>query len=287
MSNDSSPFKPMTAMHLLIRVALWLCTDLENSCINRNTHVAVSGSQFDVVPPDTGSVSSSGKKMAGEEPIKKMVDEPIKKKNPAAVKISPWALARLNAEEVSKVAAEARKKSKILQPVVRRETPFSHQTESSFGSSSRRMVPKPANNNRKQASKARAAETYGHGFISEASTTLAPLQHEALSAFRTNQAMSSSTAFVGSSSESSVASPDLVHPFEVSLSAFQKGTIPLSRSTSGGYEPSGGEDSDRVSSRTVQRSIDWSNVRFGRDADERVARLKASISSSQADSTNH
>ncbi|GMP93920.1 hypothetical protein CsSME_00043559 [Camellia sinensis var. sinensis] len=72
--------------------------------------------QFDVVPPDTGSVSSLGKKMVS--------DETIKKKNTAAVKISPWTLARLNAEEVSKVAAEARKRSKILQPVVRREPPF-------------------------------------------------------------------------------------------------------------------------------------------------------------------
>ncbi|KAG5521398.1 hypothetical protein RHGRI_033835 [Rhododendron griersonianum] len=247
--------------------------------------------KFDVVPPDTGSVSSSGKKMAGEEPIKKMVDAPIKKKNPAAVKISPWTLARLNAEEVSKAASEARKKSKILRPVVRQEAPFGLQTESSFGSSSRRMVPKPTNNNRKQASKARAAESYGNGFMSEASTTLAPLQHEALSAFRTNQAMASSTAFVGSSSESSVASPDLVHPFQVSSSAFQKGIIPLSRSTSGGYEASGGEDSDRVPSRTVQRtvqrSIDWSNLRFGPDTDERVARLKDSISSSRANTTNY
>ncbi|XP_058194239.1 probable protein S-acyltransferase 22 isoform X2 [Rhododendron vialii] len=247
--------------------------------------------QFDVVPPDTGSVSSSGKKMTGEESIKKTVDVPIKKKNPAAVKISPWTLARLNAEEVSKAASEARKKSKILRPVVRQEAPFGLQTESSFGSSSRRMVPKLTNNNRKQASKARAAESYGNGFMSEASTTLAPLQHEALSAFRTNQAMASSTAFVGSSSESSVASPDLVHPFQVSSSAFQKGIIPLSRSTSGGYEASGGEDSDRVPSRTVQRtvqrSIDWSNLRFGPDTDERVARLKDSISSSRANTTNY
>lgn len=59
--------------------------------------------QFDVVPPETGSVSSLGKRMGGEEIIKK--------KNAGAVKISPWTLARLNAEEVSKAAAEARKKS--------------------------------------------------------------------------------------------------------------------------------------------------------------------------------
>ena len=59
-------------------------------------------------------------------------EETMKKKNPA-VKISPWTLARLNAEEVSKAAAEAIKKSKILQPVVRRETPFGLGMESSYG----------------------------------------------------------------------------------------------------------------------------------------------------------
>lgn len=82
--------------------------------------------QFDVVPPDTGSVSSYGKRTA--------VEEPIKKKNPP-VKISPWTLARLNAEEVSKAAAEARKKSKILQPVVRRPGPLNLERDNSFGSS--------------------------------------------------------------------------------------------------------------------------------------------------------
>ncbi|KAM0057817.1 putative protein S-acyltransferase [Helianthus debilis subsp. tardiflorus] len=44
--------------------------------------------QYDVVPPETSSVSSLGKKT---------LDEPIKKKNSTAVKISPWTLARLNA----------------------------------------------------------------------------------------------------------------------------------------------------------------------------------------------
>ena len=56
--------------------------------------------QFDVVPSDTRSVSSLGKKTVGEE---------TKKKCNAPVKISPWALARLNAEDVSKAAAEARR----------------------------------------------------------------------------------------------------------------------------------------------------------------------------------
>ncbi|KAL6570918.1 putative protein S-acyltransferase 22 [Orobanche gracilis] len=35
------------------------------------------------------------------------------------VKISPWTLARLNADDVSKAAEEAKKKSKILRPVRR------------------------------------------------------------------------------------------------------------------------------------------------------------------------
>ncbi|KAK9277740.1 hypothetical protein L1049_007287 [Liquidambar formosana] len=261
--------------------------------------------QFDVVPPDTGSVSSLGKKMVGEEQIRK--------KNPGAVKISPWTLARLNAEEVSKVAAEARKKSRILQPVVRREAPFTLETDSSFGSSGRRMVPRP-DNSRRRANKrvrlpadlplepltkvsAKAADSNGNDLITETSTSLAPLQLEARSAFRTSRAMSSSTGIVASSPESSLDSPDL-HPFRVSSSgaeearrltglsaagvAAQKG-IPLSRSTSDGYEASGGEDSDRVPPRTVQRSTNWSNLLFNSDRDERVVKLKASTSSSQAD----
>ncbi|GFY88484.1 DHHC-type zinc finger family protein [Actinidia rufa] len=262
--------------------------------------------QFDVVPPDSASVSSLGKKMAGEEPIKR--------KNPAAVKISPWTLARLNAEEVAKAAAEARKKSKILQPVVRREASFGQEANSSFGGSGRRMVPKPDNNNRKRTSKrvrlpadlplanvsAELADSNGNDIVvPETSTSLAPLQLEARSAFRTNRAMSSSTGIVSSSPESSLDSPDL-HPFRVSSgtekvrrltglsaagAAAQTG-IPLSRSTSDGYEASGGEDSDRVPSRTVQRSTNWSNLLFSSDQDERVVRLKASTSSGHANNRN-
>ncbi|XP_028055235.1 probable protein S-acyltransferase 22 isoform X1 [Camellia sinensis] len=267
--------------------------------------------QFDVFPPDTGSVSSLGKKMVS--------DETIKKKNTAAVKISPWTLARLNAEEVSKVAAEARKRSKILQPVVRREPPFGLETDSSFGSSGRRLAPKPDNNNsRRRASKrvrlpaeliplqtlsnvsAKAAESNVNDLITETSTSLAPLQLEARSAFRTSRAMSSTTGIVASSPESSLDSPDL-HPFGVSSSGTEEvqrltglsvaGVVtqketPLSRSTSDGYEASGGEDSDRVPSRIVQRTTNWSNL-FSSDRDERLVRLKASTpSSSQANNRN-
>ncbi|TXG56569.1 hypothetical protein EZV62_017882 [Acer yangbiense] len=257
--------------------------------------------QFDVVPPETGSVSSLGKKMAG--------DEPMKKKNPA-VKISPWTLARLNAEEVSKAAAEARKKSKILQPVVRRETPFGLGMESSFGSSGRRLGPRLDSNRRRATKRVRlpaelpmepltvvSARAVEKGFT-ETSTSLAPLQLEARSAFQTSQAMSSSGGIVASSPESSIDSPD-IHPFRVSSSGAEESRrltglpagvvaaqtgFPLSRSTSDGYEASGGEDSDRVPSRIVQRSTNWSNLLFGTDHDERVhgsiTKLKAPSSSS-------
>ncbi|XP_068333235.1 probable protein S-acyltransferase 22 isoform X2 [Pyrus communis] len=259
--------------------------------------------QFDVVPPETGSVSSCGKKMVG--------GDPVKKKN-APVKISPWTLARLNAEEVSKAAAEARKKSKILQPV-RRDAPFVLERDSSFGGTSgRRMVPRPDNNRRRPTKRVRlpadlpmesitkgSAIAVDKGFT-ETSTSLAPLQLEARSAFQTSRAMSSSTGIVASSPESSLDSPD-IHPFRVSssgaeearrltglpagaIAAGQRG-IPLSRSTSDGYEgyeASGGEDSDRVPTRIVQRSTNRSNLLFGSDQDERVVKLNASSSSGLA-----
>ncbi|XP_068325965.1 probable protein S-acyltransferase 22 [Pyrus communis] len=257
--------------------------------------------QFDVVPPETGSVSSYGKKMVGEGPVKK--------KN-APVKISPWTLARLNTEEVSKAAAEARKKSKILQPV-RRDAPFVLERDSSFGSGGRRMVPRPDNNRRRATKRVRlpadlpmegitkgSAKAVDKGFT-ETSTSLAPLQLEARSAFQTSRAMSSSTGIVASSPESSLDSPD-IHPFRVSSSGAEEARrltglpgaiaagqreIPLSRSTSDGYEgyeASGGEDSDRVPTRIVQRSTNWSNLLFGSDQDERVVKLNASSSSGPA-----
>lgn len=253
-----------------------------------------------MVPPETGSVSSLGKKVVG--------DEPVKKKNAGAVKISPWTLARLNAEEVSRAAAEARKKSRTLQPVTRREAPFGLETDSSFGSSGRRMVPRPENNRRRSNNKrvrlpveltlvsATTVDNNKNDMITETSTSLAPLQLEARSAFRTSRAMSSSGGVVASSPESSLDSPDL-HPFRVSSSgaeearrltgvaasagaaAAQKG-MPLSRSTSDGYEASGGEDSDRVPSRTVHRSTNWSNLLFNSDPVDRVGTLNGSAASS-------
>ncbi|KAB1994265.1 hypothetical protein ES319_D13G088200v1 [Gossypium barbadense] len=248
--------------------------------------------QFDVVPPDTGSVSSYGKKMVGEEPIKK--------KNPGAVKISPWTLARLNAEDVSKAAAEARKKSKILQPVVRRETSSGLEAESSFGSSGRQVFSR-ADSRRRASKRVRLPADLPMDPLmtisaKDTSSSLAPLQLEAQSAFQTSRAMSSYAGIVASSPESSLDSPD-IHPFRVSSSgaeesrrltslssvnmAVPKG-FPLSRSTSDGYEASGGEDSDRVPSRIIETSTNWSNVLFDSEQDDSIVKLKAPSSSSQA-----
>ncbi|XP_022734115.1 probable protein S-acyltransferase 22 [Durio zibethinus] len=255
--------------------------------------------QFDVVPPDTASVGSFGKKMIRDEPIKK---------NPGVVKISPWTLARLNAEDVSKAAAEARKKSKILQPVVRHEAHFGLEAASSFGSSGRRMFPRPDGNRRRASKRLRlpadlpleplmniSAKDADKGF-NDTPSSLAPLQLEARSAFQTSQAMSSSVGIAASSPESSLDSPD-IHPFRVSSSGAEESRrltglpavnmaaqkrFQLWSSTSDGYEASGGEDSDRVPSRMIQRSTNWSNVLFGSEQDEWDVKLKAPSSFRQA-----
>ncbi|XP_073270798.1 probable protein S-acyltransferase 22 isoform X2 [Primulina huaijiensis] len=232
--------------------------------------------RFDVVPPDTRSVSSLGKKI--------MVEEPSKKKNPAAVKISPWTLARLNAEDVSKAAAEARKKSKTLRRVMRNGASNAIETDSSFGSSGR-IAPRldsnrktggserirlPAEMPLQPLSKISSEEAKSsRNLISETSTSLTILQHEARSAFRTGQAMPDLTKIVASSPDSSSDSP-YIHPFQGASSASQKerqiisisgdlimdnqNEIPFSRSTSGGYDASGGEDSDQISTRIIHGS---------------------------------
>ncbi|XP_016181418.1 probable protein S-acyltransferase 22 isoform X2 [Arachis ipaensis] len=226
--------------------------------------------QFDVVPPETASVSSLGKKTIREEPVKK--------KNPGAVKISPWTLARLNREEVTKAAAEARKKSKILQAVARHNDAFRLASDRSFGSSGRRMVPRIENNRRRPGKRLRLpadlplealpkipANSIDNGF--SGTSSLAP-QFEAWSMFQASHAVSSSAGVVASSPESSLDSPD-IHPFRVSASRAEEASwtgaanlkeIPFSRSTSDGYEASGGEDSDRVPTRFVQRSANWTNL---------------------------
>lgn len=248
--------------------------------------------QFDVVPPEVSMPSKAiGKKM--------MPEESARKRSAGTVKISPWTLARLNAEEVSKAAAEAKKKSKILQPVARRQHPLDHETDSSFGSGSGRMVPSLDNKRRTIKRGRLAAEIPLEPFTnpssrsvqpSEVSTSLAPLQLAARSAFQTSRAMSS-TGRAASSPDSSLESPDL-HPFRISSSGAEdsRGLVPLPsgvsstskgiqllRSTSSdGYEASGGEDSDGVPSRIVHRSVNWANLLFNSGHGDTVDELKAS-----------
>ncbi|XP_078435579.1 DHHC-type zinc finger family protein [Wolffia australiana] len=172
--------------------------------------------QFDVVPPFAAAGASSGNKRAGPS------EEPTKKQNPP-VKISPWTLARLDANEVSKAAAQARSKSRTMQPVARPTRP-----------SKRRL--------------------------DEAATSLGPLQAEARNAFISTREIFGGTGIAASSPDSSLASPEHEGPrgFEAQMAA-----IGLSRSTSDGYDASGGEDSDRVPSRIVHRSSNWSNFLGG------------------------
>ncbi|RZC72248.1 hypothetical protein C5167_035414 [Papaver somniferum] len=254
--------------------------------------------QFDVVSPDTNrTLGSSRKRMIGEQPIRK--------KNPGAVNLNPWTLARLNADEVSRLAAEAKKKSKILQPVGRREATSGLETDSSF-SSSGRMAPRPEN--RKRTTKrvrlpadlphealakisSKTTDIHRSGFKAETSSSLTPLQLEARSAFQTSRAMSATTRNVISSPDSSQDSPDF-HPFRISssgaeeargltgLSAAASSThkgIPFVRSTSDGYEPSGGEDSDRVPSRTMPRSTNFNKL-WSSAQNELAVESKASTS---------
>lgn len=213
--------------------------------------------QFDVIPPDAGtSVSSAGKRTKEEEPTKR--------KPPPHVKISPWALARLNAEEVSKAAAEARKKSRVLQPVVMRRSaePQTKRSSKRGGTSSNRF---PSLEPLAKISSGMS----NNDAASQMATSLAPLQLEARSAFQPSRKTG-----LGSSPESSLDSPDL-HPFRISSSGGEEmvvpggagpGTLPaqrgihLSRSTSDGYDASGGEDSDRIPSRIVHRSSNWAVV---------------------------
>nr|XP_051222069.1 probable protein S-acyltransferase 22 [Lolium perenne] len=75
--------------------------------------------QFDVIPPEIGMSQNPGSK-------KMKVADGARRRN-RAVKISPWKLARLNAEEVSNAAAQAKKKSKILKPIARQDPPIIHE----------------------------------------------------------------------------------------------------------------------------------------------------------------
>ncbi|KAG8091513.1 hypothetical protein GUJ93_ZPchr0012g19717 [Zizania palustris] len=187
-----------------------------------------------------------------------------KGKPSGAVKISPWTLARLNAEEVSKAAAEARKKSKVLQPVTRRQGPKPDKRGP--------FLPEISLDPPTATPDSCTDSSCSDDMDMETPGSLAPLQHKARSVFQPSTAPSIRN--LTSSPQSSLDSPDL-HPFRVSMSgadelrsfmslatsesSAQK-SIALSRSTSGGYEAYGGEESDRIPSKIVHRSSNWANV---------------------------
>ncbi|XP_020692860.1 probable protein S-acyltransferase 22 isoform X2 [Dendrobium catenatum] len=248
-------------------------------------------SPFDVVPQETTMPTHfAGKKVVAES----------RRKN-ATVKISPWTLARLNAEEVSKAAAEARKRSRILKPIVRQDLPPGQETDSSFGSDSGRFLPKleiwNQSNNRGRSNTDLPIDCFtklsSKTTKNSKSSKLAPLQLEARSAFTTSKAMSAS-GIATFSPDSSLGSPD-IHPFGVSSSAAEEthgfkcllpssgtpvyGGILLSRSTSDGYDASGGEDSDQIPSGIIPRSVNWSNLLINSDRASMENERKVSSSS--------
>jgi hypothetical protein len=187
------------------------------------------------------------------------------------VKISPWTLARLNAEEVSKAAAEARKKSKILKPITK------YEASENGGKPDHKLINKRRPDRRGFPTElsldplatlsASGTESNFSDAAMEISGSLAPLQLEARSAFQPSTAGSARN--IVSSPESSFDSPDL-HPFRISSSTAEEMQgvishsahrgIEFTRSSSDGYEASGGEDSDRIPSRIVHRSSNWDNV---------------------------
>ncbi|KAF0930276.1 hypothetical protein E2562_031885 [Oryza meyeriana var. granulata] len=212
-----------------------------------------------VIPPEMPQNTSSKKT--------KQTDG-TKRKREGPVKISPWTLARLNAEEVSKAAAVAKKKSKVFQPVARHEGPKHDKRQPDIRGQflSELSVDPPARTSDS------CTDSNCSDMDMETCGSLAPLQHEARSVFQPS--IASSIRNHTSSPQSSLDSPDL-HPFHVSMSgadelrsfmslAASVSTAPksivLSRSTSGGYEASGGEDSDRIPSKIVHRSSNWANA---------------------------
>ncbi|GER31818.1 S-acyltransferase [Striga asiatica] len=245
--------------------------------------------QFDVVPPDNKSVSSLGKKT--------IPDDQAKKKNPGPVKISPWALARLNAEDVSKAAAEARKKSKILRPITRPNSTFMHETDSSFGSSSRRTGPRPDSSRKRGSRRIRLpADVARLRGPAQPDNHLAPLHLEAPCDYRAGPRVIPGPIggiIASSSPESSLDSPD-IQPCRASSLGPEEGMrlaglpgvtnhqldIPFSRSTSDGYDASGGEDSDRVPRRITYKSSNWSKALFGSETERNVSKFVAPSSSS-------
>ncbi|KAL5230910.1 hypothetical protein ABZP36_029686 [Zizania latifolia] len=209
-----------------------------------------------VIPPDMPQNTASKKTKEADG---------TKRKPAGPVKISPWTLARLNAEQVSKAAAEAKKKSKVLQPITRREGPKPDKRRPGHFLSENLLG--PLTRTPDSCTDSNCSDT-----AMETPGSFAPLHHEARSVFQPS--IASSIRNLTSSPQSSLDSPDL-HPFRVSMSgadelrsfvslATSKSTaqksIALSRSTSGGYEASGGEESDRIPSKIVHRSSNWANV---------------------------
>ncbi|KAG8088554.1 hypothetical protein GUJ93_ZPchr0010g10070 [Zizania palustris] len=209
-----------------------------------------------VIPPDMPQNTTSKKTKE---------DDGTKRKPAGPVKISPWTLARLNAEQVSKAAAEAKKKSKVLQPVTRREGPKPDKRRPGHFLSENLLG--PLTRTPDSCTDSNCSDT-----AMETPGSLAPLHHEARSVFQPS--IASSIRNLTSSPQSSLDSPDL-HPFRISMSGADElrsfvslatsestaqKSIALSRSTSGGYEASGGEESDRIPSKIVHRSSNWANV---------------------------
>lgn len=203
---------------------------------------------------------------------KKTTEDKGTKRKPPAVKISPWTLARLNAEEVSRAAIEAKKKSKVLQLITRQEGILRPEKRTDKGRGTV-FLPEQSPDAMTRTS-ANGSHINFSDMVMETPGSLAPLQHESRTAFQPSATPSIRNLNLTSSPESSLESPDL-HPFRVSMSgadelrsfmslAASESTteknIALSRSTSGGYAASGGEDSDRIPSRIVHRSSNWTNV---------------------------
>ena len=87
-------------------------------------------------------------------------------KNKGFVKIIPWALARMNVEEVSRIATQERKNSKFLCPISKQKGMPVIETDSSLESSSRDLSTKIYSNseNHRQMNKRGRSQSLGKNF---------------------------------------------------------------------------------------------------------------------------
>ncbi|XP_047318302.1 probable protein S-acyltransferase 22 [Impatiens glandulifera] len=201
--------------------------------------------QFDVVSADTISVNSLGK---NKMKMKKKGDS---KRGAGSVKISPWALARLNAEDVVKAAADARKKSKILRPV---DFVVQQQKQASINLESRLSL-----------------EISSPSVIAASSPDSCGMD----SPPRLFGPFRGSTSSVANDARGLTGVSNCMMPAEEHIS--------WSRSTSDGYEASGGEDSDQFPS-----TINLTNRQSVFDRDEiRLVSLRDLASSSHGHSRNN